>query len=148
MPEGGTLTIATASEREHQNAGPPRGPFVVVTVADTGHGMPPEILERAFEPLFTTKEAGGGTGLGLSMVYGFAKQSGGHVRIQSEVGQGTAVTLYLPDAEGHAVPDEIAGPAGRGLSLVICAAAGAARAGLSAAARSERRTGSPGRGST
>ena len=77
-------------------------------VADTGHGMPPEILERAFEPLFTTKEAGGGTGLGLSMVYGFAKQSGGHVRIRSDVGQGTAVTLYLPDAEGHAVPDEIA----------------------------------------
>jgi signal transduction histidine kinase len=108
MPEGGTLTIATASEREHQNAGPPRGPFVVVTVADTGHGMPPEILERAFEPLFTTKEAGGGTGLGLSMVYGFAKQSGGHVRLRSEVGQGTAATLYLPDAEGHAVPDEFA----------------------------------------
>jgi signal transduction histidine kinase len=108
MSEGGTLTIATASERDNQNAGPPRGPFVVVTVVDTGHGMPPEILERAFEPLFTTKEAGGGTGLGLSMVYGFAKQSGGHVRIRSDVGQGTAVTLYLPDAEGHAVPDEIA----------------------------------------
>ena len=76
--------------REHRNAGPPRSAFVVVTVADTGHGMPPEVLERAFEPLFTTKEAGGGTGLGLSMVYGFAKQSGGHVRIRSEVGQGTA----------------------------------------------------------
>jgi signal transduction histidine kinase len=67
-----------------------------VTVTDTGHGMTPEVLEHAFEPLFTTKEAGGGTGLGLSMVYGFAKQSGGHVRIQSEVGQGTAVTLYCP----------------------------------------------------
>ena len=112
MPEGGTLTIATASERatrKSQNAGPPRSAFVAVTVADTGHGMAPEVLEHAFEPLFTTKEAGGGTGLGLSMVYGFAKQSGGHVRIRSEVGQGTVVTLYLPDAEGHAVPDEVAG---------------------------------------
>jgi signal transduction histidine kinase len=87
MPEGGTLTIATASERgapAHQNAVPPRSAFVVVTVADTGHGMAPEVLEHAFEPLFTTKEAGGGTGLGLSMVYGFARQSGGHVSIRSE----------------------------------------------------------------
>jgi signal transduction histidine kinase len=112
MPEGGTLSIATASERASrgsQNAGTPRSAFVTVTVTDTGHGMTPEVLEHAFEPLFTTKEAGGGTGLGLSMVYGFAKQSGGHVRIQSEVGQGTAVTLYLPDAEGHAIGDAFIG---------------------------------------
>jgi signal transduction histidine kinase len=112
MPEGGTLSIATASERAtrgSQNATPSRSAFVTVTVTDTGHGMTPEVLEHAFEPLFTTKEAGGGTGLGLSMVYGFAKQSGGHVRIESEVGQGTAVTLYLPDAEGHAVPDAFVG---------------------------------------
>jgi signal transduction histidine kinase len=112
MPEGGTLSIATASERAtrgSQNATPSRSAFVTVTVTDTGHGMTSEVLEHAFEPLFTTKEAGGGTGLGLSMVYGFAKQSGGHVRIQSEVGQGTAVTLYLPDAEGHAVPDAFVG---------------------------------------
>ena len=110
MTEGGTLTIATASERANRSAGPPGSAFVVVTVADTGHGMAPEVLERAFEPLFTTKEAGGGTGLGLSMVYGFAKQSGGHVRIRSQVGRGTQVTLYLPDAEGKAVPDEVAQP--------------------------------------
>jgi signal transduction histidine kinase len=69
-------------------------------VVDTGQGMPTEILERAFEPLFTSKEAGGGTGLGLSMVYGFAKQSGGDVRIESEVGRGTKVTLHRPAAEG------------------------------------------------
>jgi len=113
MPEGGTLSLATASERPTaggQKAGLPRDAFVVVTVGDTGHGMTPEVLERAFEPLFTTKEAGGGTGLGLSMVYGFAKQSGGHVRIRSQVGQGTVVTLYLPDAEGKAVPEELAQP--------------------------------------
>jgi signal transduction histidine kinase len=105
MPEGGTLSIATASERASrgsQNAGTPRSAFVTVTVTDTGHGMTPEVLEHAFEPLFST-------GLGLSMVYGFAKQSGGHVRIQSEVGQGTAVTLYLPDAEGHAIGDAFIG---------------------------------------
>jgi signal transduction histidine kinase len=109
MPEGGTLTIATRSERAtegDQHGGLQPGAFVVVTVADTGHGMAPEILEHAFEPLFTTKQAGGGTGLGLSIVYGFAKQSGGHVRIRSKVDHGTTVTLYLPDANGRATPDE------------------------------------------
>jgi CheY-like chemotaxis protein len=69
---------------------------VFVTVSDTGSGMSPEILERVFEPFFTTKEVGKGTGLGLSMVYGFAQQSGGHVSIESQVGQGTAVTILLP----------------------------------------------------
>jgi signal transduction histidine kinase len=101
MPKGGTLTIATGTEHvaeADQQRGLQPGAFVVITVADTGHGMAPKVLERAFEPLFTTKEAGGGAGLGLSMVYGFVKQSGGHASIRSEVGRGTAVTLYLPHA--------------------------------------------------
>jgi signal transduction histidine kinase len=74
----------------------------VVTVTDSGCGMPPEVLEHAFEPMFTTKEAGSGSGLGLSMVYGFAKQSGGHVSVRSEVAQGTTVTVHLPAAEAEA----------------------------------------------
>ena len=101
MPKGGTLTIATGTEHvaeADQQRGLQPGAFVVITIADTGHGMAPKVLERAFEPLFTTKEAGGGAGLGLSMVYGFVKQSGGHASIRSEVGRGTAVTLYLPHA--------------------------------------------------
>ena len=105
MPEGGTLTIATASERAIEMPARPGSAFVVVTRRRYrpwhGAGGPGARLRA----LFTTKEAGGGTGLGLSMVYGFAKQSGGHVRIRSEVGRGTLVTLYLPDAEGHAVPE-------------------------------------------
>ena len=112
MPDGGALTIATGSagaiEGDQQRGLEPGG-FVVVTVADTGHGMAPEILERAFEPLFTTKPTGGGTGLGLSIVYGFAKQSGGHVSIRSKVGRGTTVSLYLPDADIRAVPDKRTG---------------------------------------
>jgi signal transduction histidine kinase len=112
MPDGGTLTIATGSERAiegDQKRGVEPSGLVVVTVADTGHGMAPEILEHVFEPLFTTKQAGGGTGLGLSIVYGFAKQSGGHVSIRSEVGRGTTVTLYLPSADVRARPDERTG---------------------------------------
>jgi signal transduction histidine kinase len=72
------------------------GDYVVITVTDEGTGMTPEILSRAFEPFFTTKGVGQGTGLGLPQVYGFAKQSGGHVKIDSEMGQGTTVRLYLP----------------------------------------------------
>lgn len=101
MPTGGTLLIETANERlaaddmgGHLDAMP--GDYAMLSVTDTGVGMPPEIVERAFEPFFSTKEPGKGSGLGLSMVYGFANQSGGHVVITSEVGRGTSVHLCLP----------------------------------------------------
>jgi CheY-like chemotaxis protein len=83
------------------------GDYVLVSVADTGVGIAPERLERVFEPFYTTKEVGRGTGLGLSQVYGFVKQSGGHVRIESAVGIGTTVTIYLPRAAGVAVGREM-----------------------------------------
>ncbi len=81
----------------------PRGNYAMLSVTDTGTGIPAAILNRVFDPFFTTKEVGKGTGLGLSMVYGFAKQSGGHVKIYSEEGHGTAVRLYLPRAKQDAV---------------------------------------------
>ncbi len=103
MPEGGRLTIETANvhlddsyAKSHEEVAP--GQYVMIAVADTGLGMPPDVIDRAFEPFFTTKEVGKGSGLGLSMVYGFTKQSGGHVKIYSEVGYGTVVKLYLPRA--------------------------------------------------
>jgi PAS domain S-box-containing protein len=113
MPEGGRLIIEAGNTRLEGSALPAdedllAGDYVVLCVSDDGTGIEPALLGKVFDPFFTTKEVGKGSGLGLSMVYGFAKQSGGHVRIRSDVGQGTAVTLYLPDAEGHAVPDEIA----------------------------------------
>jgi hypothetical protein len=101
MPDGGIVTVKTGSIALEDAAaaaslGLVRGRYVTISVSDTGVGMAPELLERAFEPFFTTKPLGQGTGLGLSMVYGFAKQSGGQVRIQSKPGAGTSVTLYLP----------------------------------------------------
>ena len=101
MPKGGTLTLRTSNAtlepsytRLHEGLQP--GDYAVISVSDTGTGMPPGVLARVFEPFFTTKPIGQGTGLGLSMIYGFAKQSGGHVRIHSQVGQGTEVSLYVP----------------------------------------------------
>ena len=100
MPEGGTLRIVTANRRltDTQAAALelPPGDYVTLAVLDTGSGMPPEVLARAFDPFFTTKPVGMGTGLGLSMIYGFAKQSGGVAHIASAPGVGTTVTLYLP----------------------------------------------------
>ena len=111
MPSGGRLTIETTNlVLDEQVAAIPdsvRGECVRLRVSDTGTGMTPEVLDRALEPFFTTKDLTTGTGLGLSMVYGFIKQSGGHVAIESEPGRGTAVSLYLPRStleEGKASP--------------------------------------------
>ncbi len=103
MPDGGRLSIATSNARldgtdSLLNEEVTPGHYVVISVSDTGSGMPPDILAKVFDPFFTTKAIGQGTGLGLSMIYGFAKQSGGHVRIESKVGVGTTVKLYLPRA--------------------------------------------------
>lgn len=104
MPGGGRLTIETSNtfiddtySEAHAEVVP--GQYVMLCVSDTGTGMPPEVAARAFEPFFTTKEPGKGTGLGLSMAFGFLKQSGGHLKIYSEVGHGTAMKIYLPRAE-------------------------------------------------
>jgi signal transduction histidine kinase/DNA-binding response OmpR family regulator len=127
MPEGGTVSIeisnATLDRRYaalHSDVTP--GPYVLVEVNDTGTGMPPEVAAQAFDPFFTTKRDGRGTGLGLSMVYGFVRQSNGHIRIDSAIGQGTSVKLYLPRTLDP-VPD-VAGeadiaPAGRERILVV-----------------------------
>jgi PAS domain S-box-containing protein len=100
MPEGGSLMIATSNvtvgEKEQAPAEVKPGQYVSVTVEDTGSGMAPEILDRVFEPFFTTKEIGKGTGLGLSQVYGFVTQSGGGIRVDSTLGQGTKLTMLLP----------------------------------------------------
>ncbi len=106
MPEGGRLTIGTENLVLDEAAvralgGELRpGPYVAISVGDTGTGMPPEVLERAFEPFFTTKPIGQGTGLGLSMLYGFVKQSGGHVRVESAARKGTTFRVYLPQHRG------------------------------------------------
>jgi PAS domain S-box-containing protein len=103
MPDGGHLQIETANVdlAEHEVRGLAPGPYVRVTVSDTGTGMSPETAARAFEPFYTTKEVGKGTGLGLSQVYGFIKQSGGEVVIGSSPGEGTAITIFLPAAPGQ-----------------------------------------------
>ena len=112
MPHGGSLTIATANARfdtpRAAEAGETMvGDYVVLAVTDTGIGMPPDVADRATEPFFSTKPTGSGSGLGLSMIYGFARQSGGHLLIDSKVGVGTTVRLYLPRAgAGAAAGDD------------------------------------------
>jgi CheY-like chemotaxis protein len=117
-PAGGRLTIDTANRALDAAAAAERelepGDYVCLCVSDTGAGMTPEVLARAFDPFFTTKPLGEGTGLGLSMVYGFVRQSGGQVRIASRVGEGTTVHVYFPrhagpaESEGDATPaDEL-----------------------------------------
>jgi len=101
MPSGGLLTVETTNTRLDESytrgfEGLKPGDYVVLCVSDTGQGMPPEVIARAFEPFFTTKPIGQGTGLGLSMIYGFARQVGGHIRIYSEQGRGTTIKLYTP----------------------------------------------------
>ncbi|QOY94108.1 PAS domain-containing protein [Massilia sp. UMI-21] len=115
MPDGGRITIETTNRWLDERAARQRdvapGHYLSLSVTDSGVGIAPDILEKVFEPFFTTKPIGEGTGLGLSMVYGFAKQSGGQVRIYSEPGMGTTVTIYLPRHEGevdHDAPDAVA----------------------------------------
>lgn len=111
MPNGGKVTIEATNvfaDEDYCRANPELSPgqYVLISVSDTGGGMPRDVLSRAFEPFFTTKEFGQGTGLGLSQVYGFVKQSGGHVKIYSEVDQGTTVNIYLPRYSGRADEEE------------------------------------------
>ena len=110
MPDGGNLTIETSNTvldaAQARQAELTAGEYVMIAVTDTGMGMAPEVAQRAFEPFFTTKGIGKGTGLGLSQVYGFIKQSGGHVSIDTELGRGVCIKLYLPRSEKGASTDE------------------------------------------
>jgi PAS domain S-box-containing protein len=121
MPNGGKLTVEAVNQtldRDYRRTNPEvtPGQYTLICVSDTGHGMTPDVLARAFEPFFTTKEVGQGTGLGLSQIYGFVKQSGGHVKIYSEVGHGTTVKLYFPRARGRA--DDVEDDGGASLGSV------------------------------
>ena len=129
MPQGGRLIIRTANVAAEDidvanRYGVSPGRYVMISVSDTGKGMSREILDHAIEPFFTTKDVGEGSGLGLSMVFGFTQQSSGHVEIESAVGQGTTVSLYLPyrrpetgtkakKTRGHSQSPRRDGPAGR-----------------------------------
>jgi CheY-like chemotaxis protein len=110
MPDGGRLTVETSNAHLDDayavaNAEAVAGQYVLVSVTDTGTGMPADVIERVFDPFFTTKSLGAGTGLGLSQVYGFVRQSGGFVRLNSAPGRGTTVRLFLPRHDGALVPD-------------------------------------------
>jgi PAS domain S-box-containing protein len=104
MPDGGTLTISVSRADDAGGARPPRGPVVVLTVTDTGHGMTEEVRARIFEPFFTTKGAGGGTGLGLAMAYGAVEQNGGTIDVVSSEGRGASFRVVLPAARGRGTP--------------------------------------------
>jgi CheY-like chemotaxis protein len=127
MPDGGRLMIQTENAQldeayaaSHEDVQP--GEYVAISVSDTGTGMAREVLDKAVDPFFTTKPVGEGTGLGLSVIYGFIKQSRGHLRIYSEVGQGTTVKLYLPRALQTAVdlkPMAVETPRGRGETILV-----------------------------
>jgi len=118
MPDGGRITIETANKWMNEHASRmnnvPEGQYLSLCVTDTGTGMAPEVIARVFEPFFTTKPIGQGTSLGLSMIYGFAQQSGGQARIYSELGQGTTVCIYLPRYYGEIEAD---GPATKAAAL-------------------------------
>jgi CheY-like chemotaxis protein len=127
MPDGGKITIETGNrwfdQRTAKERGVEPGQYISLCVSDTGTGMPPEVIARAFDPFFTTKPIGVGTGLGLSMIYGFAQQSGGAVSIYSELDQGSIVCIYLPRYRGEAEEDELlepsAAPRGDGETVLI-----------------------------
>jgi PAS domain S-box-containing protein len=128
MPQGGVLSIETRNvhlDRDYalHHADVIAGPYVRLSVGDTGSGMPPDVLEHCFEPFYTTKSAEKGTGLGLSMVYAFVKRSDGHIKVYSEVGHGTTVHIYLPRAEeapaGRPRAEEDDGPLPTGSELVL-----------------------------
>jgi signal transduction histidine kinase/CHASE3 domain sensor protein/ActR/RegA family two-component response regulator len=126
MPDGGQILLETASvvldeAYVQRNAGARSGAHVMIAVSDTGTGMSAEVRENVFEPFFTTKEQGKGTGLGLSMVYGFVKQSDGHITIYSEEGHGTTIRLYLPASSGcaEAVVPVVAATLGAGETILV-----------------------------
>jgi CheY-like chemotaxis protein len=128
MPDGGKLTIEAANvyldEEYAASAEVSSGQYVGIFISDTGIGMTAETAIRAFDPFFTTKEVGRGTGLGLSQVYGFVKQSGGHVKIYGEIAVGTTLKLYLPrlisnEADDQSRPTAVAVPRGNGETILV-----------------------------